>query len=671
MFTALLAAGLSTALVVAAAPPGGRNHSNTYDYIVVGSGPGGVPVASHLSRKGYSVLLLEAGDDQRQNPNTTIGSNFLLATEDENARWDFFVRYHAEDEIAHAHDYFTWRRSDGSYHVGREGPADDPGASRLGIYYPRSGTLGGCSMHNAGASVKPQNSFWDGIANLTGDDSWNHTNMQRYFEQFENNTYLSQGTPGHGFDGWLQLSTPNPEAYMSRLNQSAQLTVVQKIAETFGHGTSQMDLMSRMRADVNSVDPGRDEQEGMFTFPWHHTPLNNRTNANFLLDVALAEGAPLTIQLESFVTKILFDSRSINKTRSTNPPRAIGVEYHRGKSLYRADPRSSSSSSSSQLVKSQAYARREVIISAGVFNTPQLLKLSGIGPALELRSFNIPLLVDAPGVGANLQDDWEISLAANSANPDITLPSHPQASQCRRGQADDPCAEMWLNGTGPYAAPPSPPYLMQLKSNAELERHDLTMWNQQPEIFRGFFPGFSQPQGDLDSTFSFAMVKHHTMQSGTGRPSGGTVKLRSADPFDVPEIFFDAFNEDRGGIDDLQAMYEGVQFGRSVLAELHDDDAVGPFTEFQPCGGESTKAFIRRQVYSHHASSTAAIGADGDLWAVLDSQFRVSGTRGLRVVDGSALPWVPSPFPIIGQFMASLKAAEVILADAERGEDGC
>ena len=86
------------------------------------------------------------------------------------------------------------------------------------------------------------------------------------------------------------------------------------------------------------------------------------------------------------------------------------------------------------------------------------------------------------------------------------------------------------------------------------------------------------------------------------------------------------------------------------------------------CGEEETKEFVRRQVYSHHASSSAAMGADGDEMAVLDGRFRIRGVKGLRVVDGSALPRVPSPFPIVGLWMASLRAGEMSVEDAKKNQ---
>lgn len=146
--------------------------SEEYDYIVVGSGPGGAPVAAQLAQHGYSVLLMDAGDDQRSNTNTSIAVALAdVAAEDEAIRWDFFVKYHRDDEIANSNRYFTWRTPDGEYSVGATPPN---GSERLGIYYPRSGTLGGCSAHNAGAAMLPQDSFWDHIANITEDDSWRY-----------------------------------------------------------------------------------------------------------------------------------------------------------------------------------------------------------------------------------------------------------------------------------------------------------------------------------------------------------------------------------------------------------------------------------------------------------------------------------------------------------------
>jgi choline dehydrogenase len=132
--------------------------SNTYDYVVVGSGPGGGPLACNLARAGYSTLLIEAGQDEGDNPEVADMANFNAAANDPNMRWDFFVK-HSEDparELKFQH--MTWRKRDGTFYVGLDPPA---GAKQLGIWYPRTGTLGGCAMHNGGVCALPADNDWN------------------------------------------------------------------------------------------------------------------------------------------------------------------------------------------------------------------------------------------------------------------------------------------------------------------------------------------------------------------------------------------------------------------------------------------------------------------------------------------------------------------------------
>jgi choline dehydrogenase len=141
----------------------------TYDYIVIGSGPGGGTLASNLALAGESVLLLEAGDDQGNNLNETVAGLFYLTVNDPKTRWDFFVKLHSDDAITLQYKHLTWETVDGQFYVGLDPPE---GAKLLGVYYPRAGTLGGCSTHNAMIAVLPSDSDWQEIADLTGDSSW-------------------------------------------------------------------------------------------------------------------------------------------------------------------------------------------------------------------------------------------------------------------------------------------------------------------------------------------------------------------------------------------------------------------------------------------------------------------------------------------------------------------
>lgn len=160
-----------TSLASGGGGPGGytKPKDNVYDYIVVGSGPGGGPIASNLAKAGHSVLLVEAGDDQSNNPTSEVAALFFLPYQDETMRWDFFVKNYANDTRNLQHNHLVHKRTDGTFYVGNSPP---PGATRLGIHYPRGGTLGGSSAVNAMSAILPSDSDWSIVMALTGDTTW-------------------------------------------------------------------------------------------------------------------------------------------------------------------------------------------------------------------------------------------------------------------------------------------------------------------------------------------------------------------------------------------------------------------------------------------------------------------------------------------------------------------
>lgn len=150
----------------------------TYDYVVVGSGPGGGVVASNLARAGYTVKLIEAGRDASDDVRTYVTE--LEYPEDDEIKWAFFVNTTTNATQQLRYRLLAWTLPDGTYWVGsgEEAPED---ATLRGVYYPRGATLGGSAVVNAMALVMPNDATWDMIANSTGDNSWSYVVARRLF----------------------------------------------------------------------------------------------------------------------------------------------------------------------------------------------------------------------------------------------------------------------------------------------------------------------------------------------------------------------------------------------------------------------------------------------------------------------------------------------------------
>ncbi|PMD42111.1 GMC oxidoreductase [Hyaloscypha variabilis F] len=623
-----------------------QNNENTlseiYEYIVIGSGPGGGPLAANLSRQGHSVLLLEAGDDQGQNPNEKIPLFFAAASEDPTMRWDYFVSHYTSEKQAAQDPKMTWETPDGSIFVGLNPPK---GSKQKGIYYPRAGTLGGCAAHNALVAIVPHDNDWKHIAEITGDKSWEPERMRKFFEKLERCQYLPEGTPGHGFNGWLETEHPDPVILDST---KSFLTSAQNAIGRKG-----------LIPDINALHPQR--VDGVYEMTLQMSKAGRRSSPrNFLVATANArkdDGSkkyPLHIRTHSLATKIIFSKQK------SETPKAIGVEFRDGPSLYKADPRFDPKK---QGTLRRVMASREVIVAAGAFNTPQLLKLSGIGPAAELKKFHIPVIVDLPGIGTNLQDNYEFSVVTQSSE------NFSPFKKSTLLEAGDPLLKQWINGHGPYKCDGLAAGVLK-HSTVSGGDEDLFLLGG-PLDFTGFFPGYSRAAFGSLNAFTWDILKVHP------RNNAGTVKLRSKDPLEVPEINFRFFEEGEKNGDsfndaehDLEAMAEGVALARKIFAGVKGP--IGPLTEQSPGANVNTnkaiKQAIKDQAFSHHATSTCAIGADDDVMACLDSKFRVRGTKGLRVVDASVFPRVPGSFPTVPIYMISEKAAEVILEEI-RGED--
>ncbi|KAK8086350.1 hypothetical protein PG994_001324 [Apiospora phragmitis] len=593
-----------------------------YEYVVVGSGAGGGPLAARLAMAGHKTLLIEAGDDQGKNINYTVPAFNAKSSEDEHLSWNFFVR-HYEDDAKQARDYKTvYDLPDGGEYIGLDPPE---GAKLKGTLYPRTGTLGGCTAHNALIAVYPHRSDFEYIAEMTGDNSWSADNMRTYFERMEDKNYLGARHQRWSRLRWLALDQHRAPVHFPWATPASCPCC---LASVFDIGTL-------LAGDANANTEKRDQDPGYYQIPIS-TKDNTRVGSReFILQVRDAQDVPLDVRMNCHVTKVTFDE-------SVTPPRATGVEFLDGAHLYSASPLSRSAKPG---VPGSAKASREVVVAGGVYNSPQLLKLSGVGPAEELKKFDIPVIADLPGVGTNLQDHYEISV---QARPDDDWVAFKGCTW--QGDENDPCIEKYenpglLGDQGVYA------------SNglaATMYKKSSTSVNNDWDTFVFGGPHQCHRRARLVDLGHSQVAPRNT---------AGGVTLRSADPLDMPDIMFHYYSEANGEYKkDLQAMVEAVGLARDAFARQPVKvTEVMPGAEVQ--SQEDLEQWIQDITWGHHASSTCPIGTDADPMAVLDSAFRVRKVQGLRVVDASVYPRIPGTFTAVSTYMVAEKAADVMLAE--------
>ena len=615
-------------MTAAAAP------SPEHEFIVIGSGAGGGTVAARLAEAGHSVLVLEAGgdplrlSDERLPEDYQVPAFHAFASENPAMRWDFFVRHYMDEERQKRDVKYT--------------------AERHGVLYPRAGTLGGCTAHHAMIFVYPNNSDWNYIAEITRDSSWQAANMRRYFERLENCRHrpvwrfvqkLTGVNPTlHGFNGWLptERAQPPKEALRDReMMKVIEDSAFGAVAE-LDHPLKRVFWFLRAKGDPNDW-----RSVSCNAFGIRYLPLTTSNHARFgsrerLLAVAARHPDKLKIEMDALACRILFDRNR----------RAIGVEYLKGRNLYRAHD----SVPSDPGEKRQARASREVILCGGAFNTPQLLLLSGIGPKAELARHGIEACVDLPGVGTNLQDRYEVSVVNRMRDDWESM----AGAEFARGDRQFFQWEKFRKGI--YAG--NGGLFAVIKNSRDQKSAPDLFCMSLLARFEGYFPGYSKLISDSHDFFSWVVLKAHT------RNSAGTVRLKSADPRDPPEINFRYFDEgSAGGDEDLRAVVNGVKFVRAISAELKREKLIAkeelPGDHVQ--SDDDLSQFVRDNAWGHHASCSCPIGAR-ESGGVLSSDFRVHGTEGLRVVDASVFPRIPGYFIVSAVYMVGEKAAEVILA---------
>jgi 4-pyridoxate dehydrogenase len=354
------------------------------------------------------------------------------------------------------------------------------------------------------------------------------------------------------------------------------------------------------------------EQEGFGRSQW--TIRNGRRCSAAVAFLRPAMGRPnLTVETNALVTRVILEGA-----------RATGVEYARNGRLHRVS------------------TTREVLLAGGVFNTPQLLMLSGIGEADHLREVGIEPKVNLPGVGKNLQDHLSVDVHHARRH------RGPFHAQMRLDRAAVNMVRAYVFGTGPGTVLPSALHAF-LKTRRELAVPDIQF------LFRGaparaypWFPGITPAYED---SFGLRPVMLHP-------ESRGVVRLRSADPRAPVRIVQNFLATEN----DVRTIREGVKLARDIASRTGLDRFRGRETAPGPhCRTDAEiDAFVRRTAITvHHPCATCAMGLGED--AVLDPALRVRGVEGLRVADASAMPDLVSGNINACVLMIAEKAADLVL----------
>ncbi|KQW59449.1 GMC family oxidoreductase [Variovorax sp. Root411] len=471
----------------------------------------------------------------------------------------------------------------------------DAGLNGRVLRYPRGKSLGGCSSINGMIYMRGQSRDYEHWADLTGDDGWRWQNVLPAFKKHED-FYLGADEM-HGAGGEWRIEK-------QRLRWD--------ILDAFAEAAAQAGV-------PHTTDFNRGNNEGVGYFQVNQKNGWRWNTAKAFLRPTCYGRPNFELWTGAQVSRLLFE------TLPDGTHRCTGAEVWNGSEM------------------TTATASREVVLSAGSIGSPQILQLSGVGPAELLRQHGIDVVLDAPGVGANLQDHLQIRAVYKiDGAPTLNVMASSMVGKAKIG------LEYLLKRSGPMSMAPS-----QLgaftRSSPEHEWPNL-QYHVQPLSLDAFgdplhsFPAFTASVCNLNPT------------------SRGSVRIKSNRFEDAPAIAPNYLSTD----EDRKVAADSLRVTRRIAEQpalaRYNPQEWKPGVQYQSdedlarlAGDIATTIF--------HPVGTTKMGAKGDPMAVLDSRLRVRGVQGLRVVDAGAMPTITSGNTNSPTLMMAEKAAGWILED--------
>lgn len=586
-----------------AQPAPSHNSSRVFDYVIVGAGPGGLIMANRLTEQpNVTVAVIEAGTWAE-----TVVGNLT-----EVPGYDFTFAVKSPNATLTGVDW---------------GFVTTPQQAIGGqvFRYPRGKALGGSTNLNAMAWGDSSRGTFAKWADEVGDDSWQYDNIKQYYRKAENftppdaSTRLANATVSYN-EALVHEGGPLDVSYSAySYSWTTWLAVALEgigIRNTDSFVTGELNGSAWQQHTINHTTGFRASADRGYLRPYLHRP-------NLVVfDKTLAE-------------RVLFDGK-----------RAIGVEVTTANSTYTLN------------------ATREVIVSGGVFQSPQLLQVSGVGPAALLEAHGIPVVADRPGVGQNLDDQILVGVSYRVNVPTLST----------LALGDNVAMDIELfntNATGRLTSPGGEfvgyekvPQELRANFSESTVKALSALPSDWPEIEYLTLPTYV---GDFSGTFTPTDNYNYATLIGTlmSQTSRGNISISTPSMHSPPLINPNWLSTD-ADMEVSIAMFKRLRQAWNVPA-LAENLTIGE--EYYPGPGvqtdEEIEGLIRRTVTPvSHAVATCKMGREGDEMAVVDSHGRVFGVENLRVVDASAFPFLP---PGSAPQAAVYMLAEKIADDVKKG----
>ncbi|KAI0270601.1 aryl-alcohol-oxidase from pleurotus Eryingii [Gloeopeniophorella convolvens] len=578
-----------------------------YDYIIVGAGAGGSVLANRLSASSSNtVLVIEAGVSDDANPNIQIP--FLCTTlANSNVDWNYTT-------------------------------VPQVGLNNRVVDYPRGKTLGGStsiSEHSVRLTridymvwTRGPTDDYDRWAKVSGDLGWSWNSMRSIVKSIEK---LVPPADGHDTTGQIIPSIHGTSGPVEISVQGFPSDLDSRVFRT----TAELPAEFPFNEDVNSGNP--------LGISWNQFAVGGgvRTSASTAYLRPALSRPNLDVLINTQVTKV------IRTGTNHGLPVFLGVQF-------------------AQNANSQLYAlnaTKEVIVSAGAVNTPQLLMLSGIGDFNELSGLGIKTIVNSPRVGKNLQDHvvlpnvWSVN--ATFTYDDITRdPAILEAD----------IAEWVANKTGPFATSPNEEIgWLRLPRSSSIFRTvpDPSSGPHSPHYEFLFAESFASFVESPPATGHYMMIASNLVTP----TSRGSITLQSSNPWQAPLIDPALLNSDF----DIFAIREGIKSAlRFAAASAWDGYVIGPYGDLATANtDDELEAYARRNAATvFHPVGTAAMAAKDSSNGVVNPDLTVKGAVGLRVVDASVFPFIPTAHPQSAIYAFAERAAKLILSSSHPGGNG-